>query len=242
MNKNLQRSDYLPATKIQEIYGVSTGTLRNWEKEEKIDCIRSPGGKRFYHRESIEKLFHIESKPRERICYARVSSTHQKEDLTRQIDLLKQHYPKHRIIHDIGSGLNWKRKGFMEILDRVYERTIEEIVVLHKDRLCRFGIELVEFILEKAGTKLLVHDKMEIQSTPEQELAEDLLSIVTVFVARNNGKRAGIHKKERKRTKIKTNNDKIEDEEKQEKIKQTTSSESDEDSVESFDSTKEGSQ
>jgi putative resolvase len=116
-------------------------------------------------------------------------------------------------IQDIGSGLNWKRKGFMEILDGVYEKTISEVVVFHKDRLCRFGFELVEFIMEKAGTKLLVHDKIETTTetneksttkytSPEQELAEDLLSIVTVFVARNNGKRSNGYKKRAKKSKM----------------------------------------
>lgn len=188
---------YLPATKIQETYGVSASTLRNWEKEEKITAIRAPGGKRLYCSESIDKLFHIESKPKTKICYARVSSNHQKEDLERQTEILKKHYPEHEIIKDIGSGLNWKRTGFMEILERVYDKTVSEIVVLHKDRLCRFGLELVEFIFQKAECKLLVHDHLQKETTPEQELAEDLLSIVTVFVDRNNGKRSALHKKER---------------------------------------------
>jgi len=164
--------------------------LRKWEKEEKIEAIRAPGGKRLYSVESLDKLFHVETKKKEKVCYTRVSSAKQKEDLERQVESLKTKYPEHRIIQDIGSGLNWKRKGFTSILESVYIRDIEEVVVLHKDRLCRFGIELVEFIFEKAGCKLLVHNKNDHhETTAEQELAEDLLSIVTVFVARNNGKR-----------------------------------------------------
>ena len=227
MISKLQGSDYLAANKVQKIYGVSTGTLRNWEKEEKISAIRAPGGKRLYNRESIEKLFHVESKVKERICYARVSSSHQKEDLVRQVELLQTNYPKHRVIQDIGSGLNWKRKGFLEILDGLYGKTIEEVVVLHKDRLCRFGYELVEFIVEKAGAKLLVRDQIETSKeingektiekskyiSPEQELAEDLLSIVTVFVARNNGKRSGVYKRGRKKAKIESEKNKSEHEE-----------------------------
>jgi len=177
---------------------VHISTLRKWEKEEKIEAIRAPRGKRLYSVESLDKLFHVETRKKEKVCYARVSSAKQKEDLERQVESLKTKYPEHRIIQDIGSGLNWKRKGFTSILESVYIRDISEVVVLHKDRLCRFGIELVEFIFEKAGCKLLVYNKNDHhETTAEQELAEDLLSIVTVFVARNNGKRAAIHRKDR---------------------------------------------
>lgn len=143
---------------------------------------------------------------KQKIIYARVSSANtakQSEDLERQVQELKQAYPQHYVIKDVGSGLNFHRPGFKTLLERVYKGTIQEVVVMHKDRLCRFGIELVDFIFAKAGVKLLVHSKS--QSTEEEtgeqqhtkELADDLMSIVTVFVASHNGRRSAENKRRR---------------------------------------------
>lgn len=149
-------SKYVSATKIQERFGVSSSSLRRWEKDGKVNTIRTPGRFRLYDVGDVEHLFQQEkSTPgpeKEKICYARVSSDHQKEDLKRQIQDLKSKYPKHTIIKDIGSGLNYKRKGFLALLERVYEGNVSEVIVTHKDRLCRYGFELVEFIFKKAGT------------------------------------------------------------------------------------------
>ena len=116
---------------------------------------------------------------------AKVSSEHQRDDLERQITDLRQRYPGHEIISDIGSGLNWKRRGFVTLLERIYSKGVEEVVVTRKDRLCRFGSELVEWIFEKNGTRLVVLGS-EIYTNDSEygELAEDLLAIVTVFVAK----------------------------------------------------------
>lgn len=133
------------------------------------------------------------------ICYARVSSSHQKGDLDRQIELLQETYKEAEIIFDIGSGLNFKRKGFQNLLDRIHKREVEKVVVAYKDRLCRFGFELVEWILKKSNTELVVLNQL--SSSDESgtsELAEDLLSITTVFVARNNGNRSAKYRKQRK--------------------------------------------
>ena len=191
---------YIRATNIKKMYDISYTTLRRWAEEGKIRCTTGP--KRLYCIGDIQKHFNggkncIE-KEKSRICYARVSSDHQKEDLERQIEQLKSKYPQHEIISDIGSGLNWKRKGFTKILDKIISRTCEEIVVAYKDRLCRFGYELIEQICQKTDTKLVVLNKSD-KYNAEEELSEDLLSIVTVFVARNNGLRAGKNKREKAR-------------------------------------------
>ena len=106
----------------------------------------------------VEKIFGNQERINEKkkICYARVSSEKQKEDLDRQCEYLRQKCPDHELIKDIGSGLNWKRKGFTSILERSYQRDIEEVVVTHKDRLCRFAFELVEWIFSKHDTKIVV--------------------------------------------------------------------------------------
>ena len=98
---------------------------------------------------------------------------------------------------DIGSGLNWKRPGLETLLERIYQEGISEIVVAYKDRLCRFGFELFEWICQKHNTKILVLNHVSETEDRTKELAEDLFSIVTVFVAKNNGLRASKNRQNR---------------------------------------------
>jgi predicted site-specific integrase-resolvase len=110
---------------------------------------------------------------------------------------LKSEYPNHDVISDIGSGLNWHRKGLRTLLEGVYNNDIGEVVVTYRDRLCRFGFELLEWVFEKHQVKLVVLDSLpqENSSTSAGELAEDLLAITTYFVAKNNGCRASRNRK-----------------------------------------------
>ena len=141
---------------------------------------------------SYQMLFpsHLEKKQttKRNICYCRVSTSSQKEDLERQVEFFRCKYPNHEIIKDIGSGLNFKRKGFNSILDFAFKGDIGEVVVTHKDRLCRFGFELVLRIIESTNGKILVLDKEE--TSPEKELVNDILSIITVFSSRLYGLRS----------------------------------------------------
>ena len=86
--------------------------------------------------------------PKLKICYCRVSSYDQKEDLSRQIKFLKKKYPKHQVITDIGSGINFKRKGLLKLLNLAIENKLDEVVITYKDRLCRIGYDLIEHILK----------------------------------------------------------------------------------------------
>ncbi|CAG8436474.1 8566_t:CDS:2 [Scutellospora calospora] len=173
-------SKYKPAEKIKKIYGVSTSTLRRWNDKGDVAYITMPGGKRLYSTDDIDNIFGRESTQKKKICYARVSSEKQKDDLGRQRAYLVSEFPDHEIITDIGSGLNWKRRGFTSLLERVYARDIEEVVVTRKDRLCRFAYELVEWIFSKHDVKLVVLGSDVGSNDPDTgELAEDLLSIVT---------------------------------------------------------------
>ena len=202
MKRFINGDKYISGSIICKKYDVSTPTLYRWEQEGLVKTIRLPGGSRKYRAKDIDALFEdfeTDKEEKKAICYARVSSAHQKEDLQRQIDYLKEKFPEHEIIQDIGSGLNWKRKGFMSLLEQVYDGIVEEVVVTYKDRLCRFGFELVEWIFKKSGTKLVVLSQTERnEENDSRELAEDLLAITTVFVARNNGLRAGQNRKRRK--------------------------------------------
>jgi predicted site-specific integrase-resolvase len=187
---------YVRGKTLSEEFGVSADTLRRWANDGHVRCQRINGnGKRFYHYEDVKRMFgrRDESQPGEekkKIAYARVSSAKQQEDLQRQVAALQAAYPQHEIVSDVGSGLNWKRKGLQTILEHALRGMVAEVVVMHKDRLCRFGFELIEFVLQKSGAKLLVHSASnDDHKSHEQELAEDLLAIVTVFAARNHGKR-----------------------------------------------------
>ncbi len=204
----VSQSEYAPAGHIRQSYDVSRSTLRAWAEAGKVAVLRANGtGKRLYKLVDVEHVLGVKPTEKEmgrrNVCYARVSSQHQRGDLERQITFLQQHYPKHEIYSDIGSGLNFKRPHFVALLDAVHAKTIGEIVVTDKDRLCRFGADLVHWLLEKTGTELVVHsDAMERPASDEpdynHELSDDIISIITFFTARSNGQRAARNRKRRR--------------------------------------------
>lgn len=191
---------FITAKTIKQRYDVSNSGLRNWAESGKVQFTQLPGGKHLYHSGDIERLLGGASGPsivqRQKIVYARVSSSHQKEDLQRQVELLSKSFPDHRVISDIGSGLNFQRKGLRSLLDLVFSRSVEEVVVAYRDRLCRFGFELLEDIFKRHEVRIVVHSGD--QGGPEEELSEDLLAIVNFFVARNNGRRSSNQRKKRR--------------------------------------------
>ena len=126
---------------------------------------------------------------KQKIIYARVSSLGQKNDLERQILSLKNKFPDYKLIKDIGSGMNMNRKGLRKIIDMSIKGEIEEVVVMHKDRLCRFGYELVEDLIKKySNSKIIIVSKKE-DKEPKEELVEDVLQIMNIFVSKMNGLR-----------------------------------------------------
>jgi putative resolvase len=200
-------SKYVTATTIHKQYDISRQTLVRWEKEKRIPAIRMPGGsKRLYSIEHVRRLLGVsddegDEEEKVNVCYARVSSSQQQDDLQRQIEYLQQQCPGEEIIQDIGSGLDFKRRGFQTLLERVFRGDIRQVTIVYRDRLCRFGIEMVEWLFRKTNTKLVVLHQTEADEQPsrEQELAQDLLAIVNVFVARNNGLRAAENRRKRRR-------------------------------------------
>jgi putative resolvase len=176
-------------------YNVSSKTLINWDNAGLIKTFRTKGGQRRYLLSSIEE--HIGSKQtteKRRICYCRVSTHSQKEDMERQAEFFRNKYPNHEIIKDIGSGINFKRKGLKTILEQAVKGNIGQIVVTHKDRLCRFGFDLIENIITQFNGEILVLDHKE--ASKEQELVDDLVSIITVFSSRIYGLRSHSIKKQ----------------------------------------------
>ena len=202
---------FLPGRMVTKKFGVSNATLVKWANDGKVSCRRMPGGKRLYSKRDVWAQFGggsaeaaVEEAEEKRggLCYARVSSAHQKADLERQVADLRAVYPDYDVIQDVGSGLDYKRKGFLALLERVHEGTVDTVVVRHKDRLCRYGHELVEWVFKQAGARLVVHSAGQADADePDErrELADDLLAVVTFFVARNNGRRSADHRRERKR-------------------------------------------
>ena len=171
--------------------GICYKTLTRWKQSGKIGTIHI-GSNRYRYDISTFIATEPAFVPRDKYIYCRVSSRQQKEDLERQIAFLREHYPHHKLISDYGSGLNFKRKGLKTLLDRTTSGLVEEIVVAYRDRLCRFGIELIESILEKHNCKLVVHNQAD-DVSPEQELVTDLISIITVFSSRVYGLRKYRH-------------------------------------------------
>lgn len=207
---------YVRGRDISQRYGISGAALRDWANAQRITCIRAgEKGKRFYSLQDVQRELGVErsddddepqSVEKEKICYARVSSTHQTSSLDFQRAELARRYPEHRLIADVGSGLNWHRKGFTAILDSALGGTLAEVVVVHRDRLCRFGFELVERIFTKCNVRLVVlrigdgdaTTSADVEQRGFNELAEDLLAVTTFFSAQYNGRRSAETKRKRR--------------------------------------------
>lgn len=171
-----------------EFYGVSGNTIRRWADDGSIIFKRTPRGpRRFFISEKGILRTECNTQDKTNYIYVRVSSNKQREDMDRQEAFLRDLYPDHQVVRDIGSGLNYKRKGLLKLLRLSNKGNVGEIVVFSKDRLCRFGFELLEFQFSENDTKLVVQNK--IDKSPETEFSEDILAILQVFACRWNGKR-----------------------------------------------------
>jgi predicted site-specific integrase-resolvase len=204
----MDNNTYVSGKKVQEVLGVHQQTLYKWDAKGKIETIRTPGGKRLYNLNKYLNDYKAESNKKKdtvkneiivenvqehntdklNICYCRVSSVGQKDDLKRQIDYMKEKYPNHEIIQDIGSGLNFKRKGLYKIIKLSIAGQINEVVVAYKDRLARFGYDLIESLIQDySNGSVIVLNKQKLE--PQEELMQDMLQIMNVFVAKMNGMR-----------------------------------------------------
>jgi len=185
---------YYSSKTVTKILGVTAQTLRNWDKDGKLKpaYIKS-NGYRYYSEDSI--LSYTQERKTKKdlnvIGYARVSSKKQTDDLERQVNNLKIYldnkYKSYDIITDIGSGINYTKKGLQLLIDKINKKEVDVIVILYKDRLLRFGFELIEYFARINNVKIEVLDK--INKTQDEELVEDLIQIITVFSCKIQGKR-----------------------------------------------------
>ena len=169
---------YLSPIQAQKLYGYHPRTLANWADEGKIEYIRTPGGQRRYLATSLEST--VNAKPQEKtVLYCRVSTHSQKDSLDTQVIELSKRAKEAEVIREVGSGMNFKRKKFMALMQRVHEGEVSQIVVGHKDRLCRFGFDFVEWFCNLNGCKITVLGQRSL--SPYQELMQDFMSIMHCF-------------------------------------------------------------
>jgi len=188
---------FITIAEASKYCGIGPQTLRKMADEKKIRSYKTPGGQRKFDKQSLQEMCNPDFSNQEKsniqkknFLYTRVSSKKQMDDLSRQVEYVKRpEYDGYILIQDVGSGINFKRKGLQTILDACLQKTIGEVVVAHRDRLSRFGFDLIESLVTKAGGKITLLDVPENKSS-EQELADDLLSIIHIFSCRQMGKRS----------------------------------------------------
>lgn len=185
-----------------ETLGVSVKTVRRWSDSGKLRFERAPSGHRRYNLQDVKRIKPktlADLEDRITINYARVSSHDQKADLARQVLMLETFSTtkgwQFETIQDLGSGLNYKKKGLQKLLKRILKGDVGRLVLTHKDRLLRFGSELVFAMCEEFETEVVIVNKSEADQTFEQELVTDMIELVTVMSARMYGARSHKNKK-----------------------------------------------
>ena len=194
----LDLSRYIKIGQASELLGVSPQTLRRWEREGQLSPDRrSEGGTRYYDLNHLLGLREVETDLT--VAYARVSSHDQKEDLKRQAENLERYCARkgwrYELIQDLGSGMNYRKKGLKKLLEMILERRVKRVVLTHKDRLLRFGAELVFALCEARNVEVVLMNQGEQSASFEEELVQDVLEIITVFSARMYGARSHRNRK-----------------------------------------------
>ena len=172
-----------------ELIGVSVKTLQRWDREGTLKANRTPTDRRYYTYDQYLQFkgINTENDNRQTVIYARVSARNQKDDLQNQVSFLRQFCNAKGIIadqciEDYGSGLNYNRKKWNQLLDEVMEQKIKTIIVTHKDRFVRFGYDWFEKFCMKFNTTIVVVNNEEL--SPQEELVQDIISILHVFSCR----------------------------------------------------------
>ncbi len=172
--------------------GVSISTLQRWDRTNVLKSRRTPTNQRYYTDEDLNKVLNLEEgakTQRKNVGYCRVSTQKEKQNLENQQEFVSVYSLSHGVIldeiyTDIGRGLDYKRENWSKLLKQVEANEIDKIYVTYKDRFVRFGYEWFEEFCTSHGTEIIVLNQK--QTSPEEELTEDLLSILNVFSERNN--------------------------------------------------------
>ncbi len=179
---------FVPRREVLKILKIHKNTLYQLINDNKMEFIKLKN-KNLYNVDKYIRENGLKINIKHKICYCRVSSKKQKEDLLRQIEYMKKLYPIYTIISDIGSSLNFKRKGLLKLIEMSINNEIEEIIIVHKDRLARIGYELIEILVNKySNAKIKILDNYNNESDNEQ-ITKDIMAIMNVYVAKINGKR-----------------------------------------------------
>ena len=165
-------------------------TIRRWEAEGKISSKRLPSGHRYYDDADLQTVLGVKPERRLTVVYCRVSSRGQKADLQRQLEAMEMWAlgsgtAVDEWITEIGGGMNFKRPQFLKLIDRICSGEVGRLIVAHKDRLVRFGFDLISHLCESRGCELIVVNQMSL--SPEKEMVEDMLAIVHTFSCRLDG-------------------------------------------------------
>jgi predicted site-specific integrase-resolvase len=191
---------YIGKKKAMDILGISALTLLKLEELNKIEVIKTIGGHRKYNvlkyikenkkeSETIVKKDKIKNIEKMNICYVRVSTNGQKTDLEHQKKYMIKKYPNYEIIEDIGSSINFNRKGLRKIIKLGIEGKINKLIVAYKDRLTRFGFELIEDLIKEYSNGEIIIENEKEDKEPKDELVDDVLQILNVYTAKMNGLR-----------------------------------------------------
>jgi putative resolvase len=181
-----------------KLIGVAVSTMRRWESEGRLIPERTEGGHRRYDRDALLNYKYHKENKKLTVGYCRVSSSDQREDLSRQVKTVSDYCAakgyQFKIIQDLGSGLNYNKKGLKELIDLICHKEIEKVVINYKDRLIRFGYEIIEQLCFINDVDIEIINYSE-DKNHEEELVEDVLSVITVFSARLYGSRSHKTKK-----------------------------------------------
>lgn len=208
IKESFDKTQYFGSKETCKMLNIHPRTLYLWEEKGIIDTIRnSERGKRYYdvkkylRSQGLEcenlktsdiktsKEKDIELQKRIKICYARVSSVSQYNELEKQKLELMAKYPTYELIEDIGSGMNLSRKGLIKIIDLAMDGRIEELIITNKEKLVKIGYELIEHIIvnRSKGKIIILNQKEDLE--PEEEIVKDILQIMSIFINKINNKK-----------------------------------------------------
>ena len=183
--------------KAARLLGVSVKTLQRWEREGRlIPAARTPGNRRLYTEAQLREFIGLQRsggvEPTRHVAYCRVSSAAQKPDLINQRCVLEEFVAAKGLanvefVEEVGGGLNFRRERFLALMDEIGRREVKVLVVAHRDRLTRFGFEWFEHYARVNGCEVLVLNQERL--SPEQEMVQDLMTIVHCFSSRLYGLR-----------------------------------------------------